>query len=89
MSPGVLLSRGPGFSSRCVVSIDTGHIAQSPQSDPRWSPAFKTEPVLSVSSFRSTIKREKKKPQLVVPRDNILFIHPDFFCPYSQYACFS
>ena len=52
MSPGVLLSRGPGFSSRCVVSIDTGHIAQSPQSDPRWSPAFNTEPVLSVSSYR-------------------------------------
>ena len=51
MSPGVLLSRGPGFSSRCVVSIDTGHIAQSPQSDPRWSSAFKMEPVLFPPSF--------------------------------------
>ena len=37
---------GVWFSSWCVVSIDTGHIAQSPQSGPRWSPAFKIEPVL-------------------------------------------
>ena len=29
-----------------MVSIDTGHIAQSPQSGPRWSPAFQIEPVL-------------------------------------------
>ena len=43
---------GVWFSSWYVVSIDTGHIAQSPQSSPRWSPAFKREPVLSVSSFR-------------------------------------
>ena len=52
-SPGALPSRGGGvwFSSWYVISIDTGHIAQSPQSSPRWSPAFKTEPVLSVSSF--------------------------------------
>ena len=35
------------FSSWYVVSINTGHIAQSPQSSPRWSPAFKMEPVLS------------------------------------------
>ena len=41
---------GVWFSSWYVVSIDTGHI-QSPQSSPRWSPAFKMEPVLSVSSF--------------------------------------
>ena len=46
--------RGPWFSSWYVVSIDTGHIAQSPQSGPRWSLAFKMEPVLSVSSFRRT-----------------------------------
>ena len=59
MSPGVLPSGGSGssiwrvwFSSWYVISIDTGHIAQSPQSGPRWSPAFKMEPVLSVSSFR-------------------------------------
>ena len=55
MSPGALPSgAGVGvvlFSSWYVVSIDTGHIAQSPQSGPRWSPAFKMEPVLSVSSF--------------------------------------
>ena len=37
---------GVWFSSWYVVSIDTGHIAQSPQSGPRWSPAFKMEPVL-------------------------------------------
>ena len=42
------------FSSWYVVSIDTGYIAQSPQSYPRWSPAFKIEPVLSVSSFITT-----------------------------------
>ena len=34
------------FSSWYVISIDTGNIAQSPQSSPRWSPAFKIEPVL-------------------------------------------
>ena len=39
------------FSSWYFVSIDTGHPAQSPQSGPRWSPTFKMEPVLSVSSF--------------------------------------
>ena len=43
---------GVWFSSWYVVSIDTGHIAQSPQSGPRWSPAFKMEPVLSVSSLK-------------------------------------
>ena len=42
---------GAWFSSWFVVSIETGHIAQSPQSGPRWSPAFKMEPVLSGSSF--------------------------------------
>ena len=51
-SPGALpLGRGVWFSSWYVVSIDIGHGAQSPQSGPRWSPAFKIEPVLSVSSF--------------------------------------
>ena len=39
------------FSSWYAVSINTGHRAQSPQSRPRWSPAFKMEPVLSFSSF--------------------------------------
>ena len=39
------------ISSLYVISIDTGHVAQSPQSCPRWSPVFKMEPVLSVSSF--------------------------------------
>ena len=42
---------GGWFSSWYAISIYTGHIAQSPQSNPRWSPAFKMEPVLSVSSF--------------------------------------
>ena len=32
--------QGAWFSCWYVVSIDTGHIAQSPQSSPRWSPAF-------------------------------------------------
>ena len=56
MSPGALPSGGGGawFSNWYVVSIDTGHIAQSPQSRRRWSPAFKMEPVLSVSSFKQT-----------------------------------
>ena len=39
---------------RSVISVDTGHIAHSPQSGPGWSPAFKMEPVLSVSSFSFT-----------------------------------
>ena len=42
---------GVWFSSWYAISIDTGHIAQSPQSGPRWSLAFKLESVLSVSSF--------------------------------------
>ena len=47
MSPGALSwVGGVWFSSWYVVSIGTGHIAQSPQSSPRWSPAFKMEPVL-------------------------------------------
>ena len=48
-SPGALPSgvgTGVWFSSLYVLSIDTGHIAQSPQSGPRWSLAFKIEPVL-------------------------------------------
>ena len=44
---------GVWFSRWFVVSIDTGHRAQSPWPGPRWSPAFKMEPVLSVSSFNS------------------------------------
>ena len=39
--------QGAWFSSWCVLSTDTGHLAQNP----RWRPAFKMEPVLSVSSF--------------------------------------
>ena len=54
MSPGALPSGGVCFSSWYVISIDTGLIAQSPQSVPGWNPAFKMEPVLSVSSFRRT-----------------------------------
>ena len=42
---------GVRFSSWYVISVDTGHMAQTPQSGPRWTPAFKAEPVLSVSSF--------------------------------------
>ena len=56
MSPGVLPSGGPGFSSWYVIFIDIGHISQSPQSGPRWSPAFKMEPVLSVSSFNGKFR---------------------------------
>ena len=44
-------THGVWFSSWYVVSIDTGYIVQSSQSGPRWSPDFKLEPVLSVSSF--------------------------------------
>ena len=45
--------QGTWFSSWYVFSIDIGHRAQSPQSGPRWSPAFKMEPLLSVSSFNA------------------------------------
>ena len=30
-----------------------GHIAQSPQSSPRWSPAFKREPIMFPPSLTS------------------------------------
>ena len=54
-SPGALPSRGPWFSSLYVVSIDTGHISMPRyMSGPRWSPAFKMEAVLSVSSLNIT-----------------------------------
>ena len=42
MSPGALPSGGVCFSSWYVISIDTGLIAQSPQSVPGWNPAFKS-----------------------------------------------
>ena len=50
MSPGALPSGGMVFQL-VYHFLRYGHIDQSPQSSPRWSPAFKTEPVLSVSSF--------------------------------------
>ena len=42
--------RGLCFSSWYVICIDIGHVARSPQSSPRWSPAFKMEPVLFLPS---------------------------------------
>ena len=51
--------QGAWFSSWYVISINTGHIAQSPQSGPRWSSAFEMEPVLSVSSFNQIMSREE------------------------------
>ena len=50
MSPGALPSGESDFPVGLSFPF-TGHRAQSPQSGPRWSPAFKVEPVLSVSSF--------------------------------------
>ena len=47
---------GAWFSSCYVISIDTGHIAQSLQSGPRWSHAFKIEPDLFPSSILPPIK---------------------------------
>ena len=52
------------FSSWGVVSIDTGCRAQSPQPKPGWSPAFKIEAVLSVSSF--TTDEEQRTSRLVL-----------------------
>ena len=69
MSPGALPS-GVWFSSWYVVSIDTGHIAQNPQSSPRWSPDFKMKPVLSVSSF-NTIRLQ---PWFILRRVSLLYI---------------
>ena len=68
---GDLPSRG-SFSNWYVVSIDTGHIAQSPQSGPRWSPAFKIEPVLFPPSFLQTA------PTMValVYKFNCIHTHP-------------
>ena len=63
-----MVDRGVGFwfSTWYVVSIDTGHIAQSPQSGPRWSPAFKMEPVLSVSSFKMVLEKAEE-PKIKLP----------------------
>ena len=58
MSPGALPS---WFSSWCVVSIDTGCIAHSPQSGPEWSPAFKMEPVLFPPSLALYANKSRNK----------------------------
>ena len=67
-SPGALPSRGGGvwFSSWYVVSIDTGHIAQSPQSGPRWSSSLNMEPVLFPPSKKYSLLnvQEVKKHQI-------------------------
>ena len=47
-SPGALPCRGLVFQLVC----HTRHTAQSPQSGPRWSPAFKIEPVLFPPSLQ-------------------------------------
>ena len=60
MSLGLFLP-GAWFSSWYVVSIDTGHRAQSPQFGPRRSPAFKMEPVLSIFSFISSSLRTESE----------------------------
>ena len=59
-SPGALPS-GTWFPSWYVVSIDTGHITQSPQSCPRWSPALKIDRACSISSFTPVPLRRVKK----------------------------
>ena len=78
MSPGALPPGGVWFSSWYVVSIDTGHIAQSLQSSPRWSPAFKMEPVLSVSSFIP--------PLLMLLTHSMSITHRDILHPSSLAA---
>ena len=67
-SPGALPLAGGGGRgvSGFVISIDTGPIAQSPQSCPRWSRAFKMEPVLSVSSFNDNSGELKTNPTLAI-----------------------
>ena len=54
------------FSSWYVVSIDTGHIAQSPQFGTRWSPALKMEPILFPPSkkYSRLNVQEGKKHQI-------------------------
>ena len=75
---------GLWFSSWYVVSIDTGHIAHSPLSGPRWSSAFKMEPVLSVSSF----SKPKSEPLLqkvyrpIFSFENDIIISFSFCCPH-------
>ena len=99
-----MVDRGVGFwfSTWYVVSIDTGHIAQSPQSGPRWSPAFKMEPVLFVSSFSNTLYSVQAVTSVQFfgkGREQSSW-HKKKFCPcsslclesffprYSQFACY-
>ena len=81
-SPGTLpRGRGVGlvwFSSWYVVSIDPGHRAQSPQSGSRWRPAFKWEPVLSLSSFIL--------PLLMLLTHSMSITHRDILHPGSPTA---
>ena len=73
---------GVWFSSWYVVSISTGHLAQSPQSSPRWSPAFKMEPVLSISSFNSTFicNSHKLENPNAQQEKQVLVIHMMNYC---------
>ena len=60
MSPQALPSGGGDggwFSSWYVISIDSGHITPSPQSSPRWRPAFKMEPVLFPPSLPEQLRQ--------------------------------
>ena len=54
MSPGALPPRGSGFPVGVSFPQILG-IAQSPQSSPRWSPAFKMEPVLFPPSVKTVL----------------------------------
>ena len=79
---------GARFSSWYVVSIDTGHIAQSPQSGPRWSPALKMEPVLSVSSFSLTLRPHGLQALQVSPSVSLSwFLKLVSFCFVNKLIC--
>ena len=79
MRPGAfpLVGGGVWFSRWYVVSIDPGHIAQSSQSSPGWSPAFKMEPVLFPPSINSSQRSHQALKSTVILK----------FCSYLNLQC--
>ena len=72
---------GAWFSSWYVISIDTGHIAQSPHFSPRWSPAFKIEPVLFRTSCSHTLLVRWGGDKSVQFSHSVV---PDFATPWTE-----
>ena len=69
--------QGPGFPVGMSFHRH-GYIAQSPQSGPRWSPAFKMEPVL----FPPSVVTQKIKYKIV--KNTVEILYHSFECLFTS-----